>query len=466
MVFKNREDAGRQLAKLLTRFTNQRDVVVLGIPRGGVSVAYEVARELHAPLDIFLSQKLGVPGQEELAFGAIALHDGRFLDREIVRAANISEDQIERITNEAIGKLERRASTYRGDHSPLPLNGRTVILADDGIATGASTLAAIHALRETKPARLIVAVPVAPKATCEWVKSLVDELICVQCPTEFYGVGQFYEHFDQVSDEQVVRLLQLSEGPRADKVEASRPLQNAWRSGSVAESPIAATQREVEISVGDISLPGMLTVPQNPKGIVVFAHGSGSSRFSPRNRHVAEVLQSRGFATLLFDLLTREEESVDRWTAQMRFDIGLLSDRLVKVTSWIARNEETKGLSVGYFGASTGAAATLIAAAALPDRVTAVVSRGGRPDLAADALGRVRASTLLLVGELDGLVIRLNKQAIGRMQCDHKKLVIIPRASHLFEEPGTLEQVALAAADWFAVHLIPAKGAKQAVISG
>ncbi len=207
MVFKNREDAGRHLAKLLARYTNQKDVVVLGIPRGGVSVAYEVARELHAPLDIFLSQKLGVPGQEELAFGAIALHDGRFLDQEIIRTANISEEQIERITNLAVGELERRAKLYMGDHPPLPLKGKTVILVDDGVATGASTLAAIHALRQTQPARLVLAVPVAPRSTCQWLNSMVDELICADSPAEFYGVGQFYEHFDQVTDEEVIRLL-------------------------------------------------------------------------------------------------------------------------------------------------------------------------------------------------------------------------------------------------------------------
>jgi putative phosphoribosyl transferase len=459
MVFKNREDAGQQLARLLARFANQKDVIVLGIPRGGVSVAYEVARKLHAPLDIFLAQKLGVPGQEELAFGAIALHDGRFLDQEIIRAADISEEQIERITNEAISKLEFRATMYTGDHPPLHLQGRTVILVDDGIATGASTLAAIHGLRQMKPARLILAVPVAPKPSCEWLKSMVDEFVCVDSPVEFYGVGQFYLHFDQVPDEEVIRLLQLSERPPHKTAEAN------VSQHSLKESPRAATQRDVEISFGNISLAGRLVVPQNAKGIVLFAHGSGSSRFSPRNRRVAEVLHSRGFATLLFDLLTHEEESVDRWTAQMRFDTALLADRLIKVTHWIAENEESKGLSIGYFGASTGAAAALIAAAELPDRVTAVVSRGGRPDLAADALGRVRASTLLLVGELDGLVIRLNRQAFARMQPDHKQLMIIPGASHLFEEPGTLERVSLAAADWFAVHLTPAQGMKHASVA-
>jgi len=207
MVFKDREDAGCKLAKLLARFSNQNDVIVLGIPRGGVSVAYEVAREIHAPLDIFLSQKLGVPGHEELAFGSVALHGGQFLDWEIIRAANITQEQIERATSQAIAELERRAKLYNGDRPPLPLKRRTVILVDDGIATGASTLAAVHALQQRLPARLIVAVPVAPISTCQWLKSTVDELICCDSPTDFSGVGQFYEHFEQVPDEEVMRLL-------------------------------------------------------------------------------------------------------------------------------------------------------------------------------------------------------------------------------------------------------------------
>jgi putative phosphoribosyl transferase len=319
------------------------------------------------------------------------------------------------------------------------------------MATGASTFAAIHALRQVRPAKLIVAVPIAPRSTCKRMKAVVDDLICCDCPDEFLGVGQFYEDFNQVTDEEVVRLLLGSERPRV----ISPPVESMKRT----------SERDIIIPIGAVSLEGRLVIPRNAKGVVLFAHGSGSSRFSPRNRRVAETLQARGFATLLFDLLTREEESVDRWTAQMRFDIGLLSDRLTKVTNWIAENEDTKELSIGYFGASTGAAATLIAAAELPDLITAVVSRGGRPDLAADALGRVRASTLLLVGERDGLVIRLNQQAFARMQCDHKQLVIIPKATHLFEEPGTLEQVSLAAADWFAAYLTPARGVKHAVIT-
>lgn len=213
MIFRSREDAGRRLATLLTPYANRDEVVVLGIPRGGVSVACEVSRALHARLEVFLSSKLGVPGHEELAFGAVAAGDGRFLDDEIVRSAGISDEQIESITKAAVSKLQDRAILYRGNRPPLALQEKVVILVDDGIATGASIYASIHALREMKPAKLIVAVPVAPRSTCNWLRPLVDELVCLHIPKVFFAVGQFYERFDQVTDEEVVDLLVRAERP-------------------------------------------------------------------------------------------------------------------------------------------------------------------------------------------------------------------------------------------------------------
>jgi putative phosphoribosyl transferase len=211
MVFKDRKDAGQQLAKHLTACIDLEDGVVLGIPRGGVVVAFEVAAGLHAPLDVFLSRKLGVPEHEELAFGAIAAGDGRFLDRQIIEAACISVEQIERITQAAKNKLEGQARLYRNGRPSLHLEGRTVILVDDGIATGASIYAAICALRQMKPKSLIAAVPVAPVSTSIWLRSLVDELVVLCTPRDFYAVGQFYDCFSQVSDEEVIRLLRQAE---------------------------------------------------------------------------------------------------------------------------------------------------------------------------------------------------------------------------------------------------------------
>ena len=211
-------------------------------------------------------------------------------------------------------------------------------------------------------------------------------------------------------------------------------------------------ERTVSIPAGDVTLEGTLGVPPTALGIVLFAHGSGSSRFSPRNRYVARTLRSAGFGTLLLDLLSRSEEQVDEVTRHHRFDIPMLARRLVVAIDWLAAQPATATLPVGLFGASTGAAAALVAAAERPDRVAAVVSRGGRPDLAGDALPRVRAPTLLIVGGRDDVVIRLNEQARARMHAN-VELVIVPGATHLFEEHGALEQAAAAARDWFVMHL-------------
>lgn len=221
----------------------------------------------------------------------------------------------------------------------------------------------------------------------------------------------------------------------------------------VPKSERKDVEREVSIEAGRVVLDGTLGLPNDAAGVVLFAHGSGSSRFSPRNRYVAGVFQSKGIATLLFDLLTRAEEDFDQRTAQLRFDIPLLAKRLIGATRWVLRQPDTRTLPVSYFGASTGAAAALVAAAQLPDAVAAIVSRGGRPDLAGEALDSVLAPTLLIVGRDDEAVIQLNRQAYALLHCPVKKLILIPGATHLFEEPGTLEQVARIAAEWLTHHL-------------
>jgi putative phosphoribosyl transferase len=207
MIFEDREDAGRRLAKELGEFANRKDVLVLGIPRGGVTVAFEIAQALQLPLDVFLAHKLGVPGQEELAFGAIAAGGGRYLEQHVIQAERISPEQIERVTVEVKQMLDQRAVLYRGDRPPLQVGERTVILVDDGIATGASMFAAVSALREMKPAMLLVAAPVAPASTCAWLQRTVDRLVCLVQPQDFYAVGQFYRNFSQVTDEEVIHLL-------------------------------------------------------------------------------------------------------------------------------------------------------------------------------------------------------------------------------------------------------------------
>jgi putative phosphoribosyl transferase len=213
-------------------------------------------------------------------------------------------------------------------------------------------------------------------------------------------------------------------------------------------------EREIEILLGSLTLKGILSLPQGATGLVLFVHGSGSSRFSSRNRYVAQTIDTANLATLLFDLLSQEEEKIDQTTAELRFDIGLLTERVIRVTSWLRQNNDTKALTIGYFGASTGAAAALAAAAEL-DKIGAVVSRGGRPDLVEELLPQVTAPTLLIVGGNDGPVIEMNRRAFLQLQTT-KEMKIVPGASHLFEEPGALEEVARLATEWFRRYLAAA----------
>lgn len=222
--------------------------------------------------------------------------------------------------------------------------------------------------------------------------------------------------------------------------------------------PAATSSQNVSIPVQGAELPGMLDMPEGAKGLVVFVHGSGSSRMSPRNMAVASLLrEGGGLGTLLFDLLTADEETIDRSSGELRFDIGLLAGRLVEVTDWLCKDERTADCCIGYFGASTGAAAALMGAARRPREVGAVVSRGGRPDLAGDALASVEAPTLLIVGGADPLVLELNRVALTQMEAP-SQLEVVPGATHLFEEPGALEHVARLALDWFQRYLVPPEG--------
>lgn len=225
-----------------------------------------------------------------------------------------------------------------------------------------------------------------------------------------------------------------------------------------ASQPTAT--RETNISIDDVTLKALLCIPPSARGLVVFVHGSGSSRLSPRNQHVAAGLQSGKLATLLFDLLTPAEEEIDLQTSELRFNIRFLAQRVMQVMRWINEQPELARLSTGLFGASTGAAAALVAAADQPDSINAIVSRGGRPDLAGDALPRVLAPALFIVGANDPEVLTLNKRAIMRMRCP-RELKIVPGATHLFEEPGTLEEVTSLARSWFEMHLGNVKKSRQ-----
>jgi len=207
MIFRDRTDAGRRLAAELSEFAGRSDAIILGIPRGGIAVAHEIARTLHLPMNIFLSHKLGVPGHEELAFGAVAAGGARYLDQQIIRHAQISAETIAQVTSQVEALLDRRAALYRSNLPPLEIANRTVILVDDGIATGASAYAAIQALRRILPAAFVLAVPVAPAATCAWLRRYVDRLLCLHSPEDFYAVGEFFDDFTQLDDRTIVNLL-------------------------------------------------------------------------------------------------------------------------------------------------------------------------------------------------------------------------------------------------------------------
>jgi putative phosphoribosyl transferase len=430
-MFADRVDAGRRLAARLQHLRG-RPVVVLGLPRGGVPVASEVARALGAPLDVIIVRKLGVPFQPELGMGAIGEDGVRVINDDVLRAAAVHPDDLATVERREQAELERRARSFRAGQPREPLAGRVAVVVDDGLATGSTARAACQIARAHGAVHVVLAVPVAPPDWTDRLHDAADELIALETPEGFHSIGQFYDDFTQTTDDEVIECLRRGTRP------------------NVTRSSAGGRDAELELPVDDVRLPGRLTVVPHAIGLVVFAHGSGSSRTSPRNVLVASMLQDAGLATLLFDLLTPEEQR-DRSNV---FDIELLARRLAGATSCVRHEPETGHLRVGYFGASTGAAAALWAAAEPGADIAAVVSRGGRPDLAGPRLADVVAPTLLVVGGEDREVLALNEQAASLLRCPHE-LVVVPGATHLFEEPGTLARAAGVALAWFVEHLAP-----------
>jgi len=430
MIFRNRQDAGAQLAERLQIYKGERPIVI-ALPRGGVPVAAEIAQRLAAPLDVLIVRKVGAPENPEYAIGALA-EGGELWTRDgAVQELGVSPRELQELKGRQQEEIVRRVRQYRRGRPMLEVRGRLVLVVDDGLATGATMMAAVRALKTKGAARIVVAVPAAASSSAGRIRKEVDAVISIIERDDFYAIGQWYYDFSQVGDEEVESILASS--------------------GTAGET--GASVQQVEIAQGPVRLPGDLTEPESCKAWVIFAHGSGSSRKSPRNTQAARALNDAGLGTLLFDLLMPEEAD-DRGNV---FDIRLLSERLLLATRWL--RERAGGRAIGYFGASTGAAAALRAAAEPDNPVFAVVSRGGRPDLAGPCLPRLRVPVLLVVGGNDETVLKLNQQAA--LSLPNAKVIVVPKAGHMFEEPGTLSRAIEHAARWFTGHLDHAPGASS-----
>ncbi|HUC59747.1 MAG TPA: phosphoribosyltransferase family protein [Streptosporangiaceae bacterium] len=449
MRFTDRADAGQRLARRLD-YLRGGDLVVLGLPRGGVPVAFEVARALGAPLDVIVVRKLGVPFQPELAMGAIGEGGIRVTNDDVIRRSGVTEAELAAVEQRELKDLAHQARRFRAGRPHIDIAGRTVIVVDDGIATGSTASAACQVARRQGAATVIMAAPVGAPESIAILRTVCDEVVCLDAPPYFAAVGTWYDDFSHVPDADVTNLLERAANALSTAASSSRNYSRSLNS-SASKAPGNTSQpardEPVEVQAGPVVLAGHLTIPAGARGTVVFVHGSGSSRHSPRNRYVAGRLNEAGLGTLLFDLLTSREE-LDRVNV---FDVETLASRLSEVTAWLRSQPGAADAPLGYFGASTGAAAALWAAAEPAAQVDAVVSRGGRPDLAEARLAAVRSPTLLIVGDRDEVALGLNREAQQWLRCENR-LAVVPGATHLFEEPGALQTVTTLARDWFCTH--------------
>ncbi len=455
MVFTDREQAGRLLARRLERLRAERPIV-LGLTRGGVPVGYEVARALDAPFDVLVVLKLGAPDFPEYALGAIAEGGSTWLNAEAIRAAGLDDEEVASLAEREKAELARRVRVYRAGRVGVNLSGRTVIVVDDGVGTGATARAAARSVRRQGSARVVLAAPVIAAACEVELGGDFDEVVALERPVEFRALRSWYERFGPLSVEDVLEYLH-----RAIWVEppggAAGELWNGEGNDSAAARSLAMPEeRTVTIPSGASGgstgvLEGSLSLPSDARGLVIFMHGSGSSRRDLAGQSLAEGLQREGFATLLFDLLTPEEMAQDARTHAFRFEVELLTGRVVAALRWAAGLPGLAG-RIGCFGVETGAAAALAAAALRPELVSAVVSLCGRPDLVdAPALEDVRAPVLLIVGEGDAQAIAESRVAFAHLPA--AELAVVGGGRNPLEEPEAWERVLELAAEWFCRHV-------------
>ena len=428
--FHCREQAGWAVAQELGDLRGATRLIVLGLPRGGVVVAEAVADALGAPCDVIVARKLGVPGVEEVAFGAIAEGCHQIVDDPVRSYIGIPKALVQRVVERERRELERRVRAFRGDRQLPSLKGMIVVLVDDGMATGATMHAAVLAVRAHNPASITVAVPVASRAACESLAPVVTRVAALHVPEHFTTVSDSYEEFAQVSDDDVRRLLSLPAHASVAPVEAANRV-SVEQAVAIPVDTIGAT------IAGDLELPDD---DRTPHGLVIFAHGGGSSRHSYRNAFLAAWLQAIGWSTLRIDLLLPDEQGQDARDGSLRFDIALIARRLTAAVDWSVRERVPGHQNVILFGASTGAAAAVLTAVARPGMVRGVMSRGGRVDLAAAAFDQVDVPVLMVVGTRDPDTLRGTREALRVLRGD-PTLRLVRGAGHTFEEPGALGAV-------------------------
>ncbi|WP_054812656.1 phosphoribosyltransferase family protein [Nocardia arizonensis] len=427
--FADRRDAGRRLAARLEGVRGE-DPVVVGVPRGGVPVAHAVAVCLAAPLDVIVVQKLGLPHQPEVGYGALSEDGSVVVDDRIVDRGGLTSREMRRVEHNARHDLLRHAARLRGVRPRLSLLDRTVVIVDDGIVTGVTMRAACRDARARGARRIVVAVPVADPYAFPLPDA--DEVVCLAAPTHPDALGRWYHRFEQVTDEDVIDYLHR----------AARHLPYPAPPFDVDEPP-PLRDESVRVETADVAVFAQLTVPANPIGAVVFVLACADGRFSPRNRYIAGRLNRARLATMSADLLTPEEQLRRRHV----FGIDTLTRRLVSTTRWVTAQREVAGLPVGYFGADTGAAAALRASTDSAMRIGAIVCRAGRPDLTGPAIAEVRAPTLFIVGGIDHGLLEANRRAAREMSCE-TQVRVVPDASRRCAEPEDLTQVADYAEEW------------------
>ncbi len=451
-MFRDREHGGRLLGQRLERYRTENPIV-LGLPRGGVPVAFEVSRTFGTALDVLVVKKIGAPACPEYALGAVAEGGVLYLHRSALCEAGVTEREAEVLAAREAAAVARRARIYRGDRPLTALTNRTVIVIDDGVATGATARAAARAARKFRAARIILATPVIAAQAQPELSRDFDDVVSVEQRDPFTAVGLWYVHFDEVSDKEVIRYLRSASEWTSNRETGG---DSDWESPTVGGPPFSSPPgiesvplRLEGAALGHGELNADLVLPAGARGVVIMVDRCGSSRRGFRNRLVASALLQAGFAAMQYDLLTEDE--LDHET-EMRLDVGKLADRLAGVVRSVSELPCVRGLRIGLLGSYTAAAVALAAAAQAPSLVAAVVSRSGRPDLVpVDTLAKVRASVLLIVGSRDAWGLERNQSVLPKLHA--AECAVVVGAGHTFEEPGSFEAVGRLAAEWFTRHV-------------